>query len=162
MRLLAALVLLLLPASAALADPSPVEVQHAWSRAMPAGGTGVVYLTITDSGAADTLTGASSPVAEKAGLHESINDHGVMKMREVAKLDVAPGKPVTLSPDGYHIMLIGLKQPLVAGSTFPVTLTFTHAGSITTMASVQKIGAEMPATASGSMGNMPMGGMNMK
>jgi copper(I)-binding protein len=161
MRLLATLALLLLPAIA-LADPAAVQVQHAWSRAMPAGGTGVVYLTVIDNGAADTLTGASSPVADRAELHESINDHGVMKMRAVHSLSVAPGKPVTLSPDGYHIMLIGLKHALVAGTSFPVTLHFAHAGNVKVMASVQRMGADMPGTTQGSMDSTSMGGMKMR
>lgn len=146
----------------ASADPAGIEVQHAWSRAMPAGGNGVVYLTISDHAAADTLTGASSPVAAKAELHESMDDHGVMKMRGVASLSIEPNKPVTFAPDGYHIMLIGLKHALVAGTTFPVTLNFTHAGKVTTMASVEKLGAAMPDMSHGSMGGAPMGGMNMK
>lgn len=162
MRLLATVALLILP-SIALADPAVVRVQNAWSRATPVGGTGVVYLTIIDSGAADTLTGVSSPVAARAELHESIDDHGVMKMRFVGRLNVAPGKPVTLAPDGYHIMLLGLKHPLVAGTAFPVTLTFAHAGRITTMASVQKLAAAMPAMDHGSMGDkMPVTGMGSK
>jgi periplasmic copper chaperone A len=158
MRLFAVLALLLLPAIS-LADPASVQVQHAWSRAMPAGGTGVVYLTVIDNGAADTLTGASSPVADKAELHQTINDNGVMKMRAVRSLSVAPGKPVTLSPDGYHIMLIGLKHALVAGTSFPVTLHFVHAGNVMAMASVQKMGAAMPGM---TQGGSSMGGMNMK
>ena len=105
------------------------------------GRTGVVYLTITDTGAPDRLTGASSPVAAKATLHESTDDHGVMKMRPVAALPVQPGKPVKLAPGGYHIMLEGLKQPLQPGETFPVTLTFANAGTITATATVQKGGA---------------------
>lgn len=158
MRALRVAMLVLLPA-VAFADPAGVQVMHVWSRAMPAGSMGVVYLTIMDQGAPNTLTGASSPVAASAELHETINDNGVMKMRPVASLPVAPGKPVTLAPGGYHIMLMGLKQALVAGTSFPVTLTFATGGAITTMATVEKAGATMPGMSNGSMGNM--GNMNM-
>src|SRR5581483_4449831 len=122
--------------------------------------TGVVYLTVTDSGAPNVLTGVSSPVAAKADLHESFDDHGVMKMRPVSQLPVSQGKPVTLKPGGYHIMLMGLKQPLTAGSTFPVTLTFANGGAVTAMAAVQKAGAgAMPGMDQGNMGGS--GGMDM-
>lgn len=149
--------LTLLPAMA-LAAPTGIRVDHVWSRAMPAGATGVVYLTVTDQGAPDRLTGAASPVAASAGLHETIDDNGVMKMRPVASLPVAPGKPITLAPGGYHIMLMGLKQALVAGTSFPVTLTFAKAGKLTVTATVQGPGAAMPAMHQGSMGQTNMHG----
>jgi periplasmic copper chaperone A len=38
-------------------------------------------------------------------------------------------------------MLIGLKAPLKAGQTFPLTLTFEKAGAITTTVNVEKPGA---------------------
>ena len=113
---------LLLPV-AAVAQPASVSVDHVWSRAAMAGSTGVVYLTITATGAPDTLLGAASPVAAKAELHESFDDNGVMKMRPVASLPVVPGKPVKLQPGGYHIMLIDLTHALTAGERFPITLT---------------------------------------
>jgi len=157
MRALLFAVLGVLP-SVALADPMGIQVEHVWSRAMPAGATGVVYLSVTDNGAPDTLTGAASPVAAAAELHETIDDNGVMKMRAVASLPVAPGKPITLAPGGYHIMLTGLKQALVAGQSFPVTLTFAKAGKITATAMVQAAGAAMPGMDKGSMGSMDHGG----
>ena len=158
MRSLLFTLLTLLPA-VALADPMGIQVDHVWSRAMPAGATGVVYLTVTDRGTPDRLTGVASPVATSADLHETINDHGVMKMRHVASLPVAPGKPLKLAPGGYHIMLMGLKQALVAGTSFPVTLTFAKAGTVTTSATVQAAGAAMPGMDHGSMGSMDHGNM---
>jgi len=126
----------------AQADQGGVQVQHAWSRPAMAGRTGVVYLSITEHGQADRLTGVSSPVAAKAELHETIDDHGVMKMRTVASLPVRPGKPLTLKPNGYHIMLMGLKHPLKAGDSVPLTLTFAKAGQVNAVATVEKNGAE--------------------
>ncbi len=150
----------------ASADQNGIAVTDAWSRAAMSGRTGVVYLTITDSGTPDRLISGSSPVAAKVTLHESFDDHGVMKMRPVAALPVQRGAPLTLGPGGYHIMLEGLKQPLQPGETFPVTLTFANAGAITATASVQKAGAGL-ATDHRSMGGMAtdhgaMGGMDMQ
>jgi periplasmic copper chaperone A len=153
MRSLFAAAVVGLLAAVALANPARVQLDHASSRAMPAGANGVVYLTITDQGEPDTLIGVSSAVAAKAELHESFDDHGVMKMRPVASLLVTPDKPVTLAPGGYHIMLIGLKRSLVAGTGFPITLTFSKAGQVTTTVRVEKTGAPMP--------NMDHGNMDM-
>jgi periplasmic copper chaperone A len=144
--------------SAVSAQQSDIRIDHAWSRAAMAGRTGVVYLTITDTGLADRLTGVSSPVAEKAELHESFSDNGVMKMRHVAALPVANGQPVSLSPGGHHIMLVHLKQALKEGDLVPLTLTFEKAGAVSTTATVAKAGAAaMPAA--GHMEDMPMGNM---
>ena len=112
-----------------------------------AGRTGAVFLTVTALGQPDRLIGASSPAAEKTELHESIMDAGVMKMREVQGLPVAPGKPAVLAPGGYHFMLMHLKQPLNEGDRIPVTLTFEKAGAIQTIALVAKAGAPMPGMA---------------
>jgi len=160
MRSLSVAVLLAMPL-AAFADEAGIHVDHVWSRAAMAGHEGAVYLTITDTAAQDTLTGVTTPVAVKADLHETINDHGVMKMRPVASLMVEPGKPVTLAPGGYHIMLTGLKQALKQGDSFPVTLSFAKAGQVTATATVKKAGATMPGTDHGNMsgtGTMQMPG----
>jgi hypothetical protein len=157
MRSLITAVMLVLPLTA-FADPAPIQVDHVWSRAALAGHEGAVYLTITDTGPPDTLTAVTTPVASMAELHRSFNDNGVMKMRPVGALPIEPGKPVTLAPGGYHIMLMGLKQTLKEGDSFPVTLNFTKAGQVTATAMVQKAGATMPSMDHGGMGNMPMPG----
>jgi periplasmic copper chaperone A len=151
MRPLLVAILLALPL-AAFADEAGIHVDHVWSRAAMAGHEGAVYLTITDTGAQDTLTGITTPVATKADLHETINDHGVMKMRPVTALTVEPRKPVTLAPGGYHIMLMDLKQALKQGDSFPVTLSFAKAGQVTATATGEKAGAMMPSM---DHGNMP-------
>jgi hypothetical protein len=159
MRVLLAAILIATPL-AAYADATSIHVDHAWSRAAMAGREGVVYLTITDTGQPDTLTGAATGVAATAELHENINDNGVMKMRPVAALPIVPGKALTLAPGGYHIMLMNLKQPLKEGDHFPITLNFAKAGAVTATVTVEKAGAAaMPGMDHGSMGSM--GGMTM-
>lgn len=140
MKSLFAALLLIWPLTASADSPS-IMVRNAWSRAAIAGHEGVVYLTITNTGASDTLTAASTPVAEMADVHETINDNGVMKMRAVKSLTIGHGQSVSLAPSGYHIMLMNLKQTLKEGESFPVTLTFNKAGSITTSVMVEKAGA---------------------
>jgi copper(I)-binding protein len=70
------------------------------------------------------LVAASSPVARIVEIHEMKIEGGVMQMRAVDKLALPPGKPVELKPGGYHVMLMGLTQPIHAGDTVPITLTF--------------------------------------
>ncbi len=65
-------------------------------------------------------------------------------------LTLAPRHPVTLAPGGIHIMLMGLKRPLVAGASVPITLTFAHAGSIAVSVPIEPLGATGLGAASGS------------
>jgi copper(I)-binding protein len=138
MRYLLVIAALLLPAAA---SAEGVGVSDAWSRAtVTTAAPGVAYLTITDTGAADSVTGVSTPIAASASLHQSTTEGGVMRMTPVPALPIAAGGTVTLAPGGYHIMLEGLTQALKAGDQFPLTLTFEHAGPITTMVTVKPLG----------------------
>jgi periplasmic copper chaperone A len=141
----------------AFAQSSSIQVDNPFARATPAGAsTGAVYMTISNkSNAADRLTGASSEVADKLQIHEMKMVNGVMQMRELPSgLALPPGRSVALKPGSYHVMLIGLKQPLKAGETFPLTLTFEKAGKVEITVPVQSV-AGMQSDTPG-MGHMDM------
>jgi periplasmic copper chaperone A len=65
-------------------------------------------------------------------------------MCPVIALPLEPGKPLTLTPGGYQIMLIELEPPLKQGQSFPLMLTFEHAASVTVQAKVVGPGAPAP------------------
>ncbi len=92
--------------------------------------SGAAYLTIENKGKeADKLIAVNSPVAKSAQIHTMSMEGNVMKMREVAQIELKPAEKLVMKPgDGYHLMLIGLRQPLKAGDHFPLTLTFEKAG----------------------------------
>ena len=128
----------------ARAQAPTVEVSQAWARATASSArAGGVFLTLK-AGGPDRVVSASSPVAEKVELHETVRDGNVMRMREVAELKLAPGEAVVLKPGGLHIMLIGVKRPLNRGDSFPVTITFERAPAVTATVSVQAAGAGGP------------------
>jgi periplasmic copper chaperone A len=132
------------PALAQGTGAASVTVEQPWAQATPAGAkTGAVYITLVNkSGSADRLIGASSDVAATLQIHEMKVVNGVMQMRQLAHgLPIPAGKTVVLKPGSYHVMLIGLKQPLTAGESFPLTLTFEKAGNISVTVPVQAMGA---------------------
>lgn len=138
---------LALMAGAASAQSGQLAVDNAWARATPGKSTiGAAYVTI-EAPTADRLVAASTPVANKAELHTMSMSGMVMKMRPIAGVDIPAGQKVILAPGGLHIMLIGLKKPLMAGQSFPLTLTFAKAGTRTVEVAVEKIGAAGPAPA---------------
>ena len=156
---LACLPLTALAFTAALAQqPQPVQASGVWARATPPrAATAAIYMTLT-SPVGDRLTGASTPVAAKAAVHEMRMEGNIMRMRAVeGGLDLPAGKPVTLKPGGYHVMLEGLKAPLKPGETVPMHLTFQKAPPLDVTAQVQPIGAAGP----GNSGHSGMPGMSM-
>ena len=107
-----------------------LSVTNAWSRATPPGVTvGVAYLTLeNDTGKPDRLLKISSPVAAKLQVHRTEVLDGIARMREVAVLHVDAGQVLEFAPNGMHVMLTGLKQPLVEGKTFEIEMLFELAG----------------------------------
>lgn len=122
------LALLAVAALAACNAPSGLEVDQAWARDTVGGtASAAVFMTIT-SPAADRLVGASTPVASNTDLMTMTDGSAAMEMIYVETIDIPAGEPVSLNPRGLHVWLADLKQPLVAGRTFPLTLTFENAG----------------------------------
>jgi hypothetical protein len=108
---------------------SAISVTNAWARPAGAGGTGVAYLTIVNTGAgADTLTGVATDAAAAVELHRTAVNDGVASMERVRSIAVPAHGEVRLEPGGYHLMLAGLRRDLRAGDVIVLTLTFERAG----------------------------------
>ncbi len=133
--------------SAAAASAGDIDVSAPWTRATVRGASvGVGYLTIENKGKeADRLTGADTDAAAKVEVHEMKMDGGVMRMRYLPDgLEIKPGATVTLKPGSYHLMLMGLKKPLLPGESVHVTLNFAKAGAIAVEMPVGGFGATKP------------------
>ena len=101
-------------------------------RATPAGlPTSAAYLTIANAGKApDKLLSIDCACASSAMMHETRTRNGVSSMSMVSELTIPAGGKVQFKPDGLHVMLVGLKKPLKAGSTQEMTLRFQRAGTV--------------------------------
>jgi copper(I)-binding protein len=110
-------------------------VDGAWARTSPMESTvGAAYMNITAS-ADDALVGASvdSSVAMMTQVHETTTAaDGSMGMQEIASIPMVAGTPLVLESGGFHIMIMELVQPLEAGTSITVTLTF-ESGATTTV-----------------------------
>lgn len=117
-----------------------IVVAHPWSRPLPAVAvTGAAYFTLNNRGSDnDRLIAAASPVAKRVEIHEHSMRDGVMSMRQVSGADVIPGRSTVFEPGGLHVMLMGLREPLSEGKSFPLTLTFERAGSVVVTVIVEK------------------------
>ena len=63
--------------------------------------------------------------------------------------DLLPKRPISLQPGRRYIALRELKGPLALDDTFPVTLRFAEAGSVTVTASVEAGPEDEPAQSTG-------------
>lgn len=119
-------------------------VEGPWARATAQGSrVGGAFLTVRNTAHhGDRLISAESEIAARVQLHMTLMEDGVMRMRHVEDgIEVPADGMAELMPGGFHIMMMGLKAPLQEGSSFPVTLTFERAGSITIDVPVRAAGA---------------------
>jgi periplasmic copper chaperone A len=104
----------------ARATAKPMEMAEAM------GAVSAAYMLIENNGdSADKLVGVTTDVAEMAQIHLTTVTDGVAQMREVeGGLEIPADGMAELKPGSYHIMLMGLKQPLLPGDVIQLTLTF--------------------------------------
>lgn len=114
-----------------------------WTRATPPGASvGAGYMTIANGGAKPVrLISADSVVAERVEIHAMSMEGGVMRMRPLSDgLDVPAGGEVELKPSGMHLMMIGMKRPLIEGETVAIVLVFDGGVRLEAKLSVEGIG----------------------
>ena len=125
--------------TAAWAQSGNITVGDAWTR--PTAGfvkTAAVYFTIINSGSVDDhLVAAGSPAADRAETHINIREGDIIRMRRVISVDVPANGKTVFSPNGFHVMLTGLKAPLKAGDSVSLLLQFAGAGVITVPVTVR-------------------------
>lgn len=145
---------------------------NGWAAATPAGApNGVIYGFIANlSNQPDTLISASTDAAEAVEFHQTVMGTGdVMQMQPVeGGIAVAAHDYQELKSGGLHIMLVNLKQALVAGESLKLTLKFEHLGEVQvtvpivdasqTQNAMSGMGSDMTMepSASGDMGSMSM------
>ena len=128
-------------------EPAGIEITAAWSRATPPGATmGVGYLTVTNHGPEnDRLVAVESTVAAQVEMHESsVDANGMAQMRPLDSVPLPAGETVRFEPEGKHLMLVDLHQPLTADARVPLTVRFERAPSQIIELMVQPIGADGP------------------
>lgn len=124
------------------ASAQGLHIAHPFATPTPPGApNGAAYLTISAEGDSISLVGAASPVSEAVEIHSMSMDDGTMRMRRLDRLEVPAGETVKLRPGGgAHFMLIGLREALKIGDTFPMTLEFANHDSVEIEVRVHRAG----------------------
>ncbi len=103
-----------------------VDVVTPYARAsLPGVSMGAAFMALkNNSGEHHYLVSAESPVAAATEIHGHVMADGIMRMRKMVGIDLDAGHTRLLQPGGFHVMLIGLKQPLQQGQSFPLELIY--------------------------------------
>jgi copper(I)-binding protein len=128
-----------LPAAAHGYGKGDLQVRHPWTRATGADDKfAVAYLEIRNSGRdPDRVIGVSTLAAERVELHDARREGDSAGTREVKSFEVPARRRLWLRPSGPHLVLVGLRNPLVKGSRVPLTLHFERAGELKVELEVQ-------------------------
>ncbi|MES5482945.1 copper chaperone PCu(A)C [Bradyrhizobium sp. INPA03-11B] len=102
---------------------------------------GDLPLTMTirnEADSADALLRVRCPVANFSERHIVDRGEGAPAMRSISNIPVPAKGTLELKRDGYHVMLLQLRQALTPGETFKCAVVFQKAGTIETEVTVQK------------------------
>lgn len=121
-RIFLALMLLPTMAQAHSSKLGNIAIGHSWAQPSTTEEAQVMMPLINNGETADSLISASSSVAT------SIELRNVDQVETEFVLD--PHKPFPMRAAARHLHLLGLKQALVQGTMFPLTLKFETAGEI--------------------------------
>ena len=104
--------------------PAEMMIQDGWVRAVEdvSGGTAAYFILHNGTESDRSLIAVEAEIADRAELHESRLEDGLLRMRPVDNIPVASNSSVELAPGGYHVMLLDLRQPLSAGDSVEIIL----------------------------------------
>jgi putative membrane protein len=115
-------------------DLGPIQVRNARIGEPPTGDRAALYFEVRvsdesgasggadGSGAAVRIVGVEVEGAGRAELHETTLEGGMMRMRPVDEVALAPGEERALAPGGLHVMLLELAAAPRAGDSIEVRL----------------------------------------
>lgn len=132
---------LVITLSAPVFAADTVSIEGAWTRATPPGAvTSATYAQLHNSGAEErTVVAVSTKVADEAQLHTVIDEGGLMKMRQVTSISIPAGGMTELKPGGYHIMMLGIHEPLRDGESVDIEVEFANGDKVTFTSPIQKM-----------------------
>lgn len=108
-----------------------IEISKTWARPAAKGRNSAVYLKIYNgTGQPDSLIAVETEFAQKAEVHESYEENGMMGMRAAGVQSIKPDSVLELQPGGIHIMLMNLNQSIAEEDSILVQLLFSQSDSI--------------------------------
>ena len=110
--------------ASSLSQAADLEISEARARAVPpTANISAAFMDVHNNASTPVaIVNAESSVAQSVELHSNSLTNGKMQMRRIEQIDLPAKETTQLQPGGLHIMLIGLNQPLVEGSTIDLSI----------------------------------------
>jgi periplasmic copper chaperone A len=106
---------------------------HPWAEATAPGAKNApVFFKLENVVKTDRLVSADAAFAERVELRPAAPADAPAPSR----IDVPIGELVDFSPGHPHVLLVGLKEPLQWGRSYPMTFRFERAGPVQVMVSI--------------------------
>lgn len=117
-----------------------IRIDHPWAR--PTAGeikVGAAYFILENKTAdADKLLEVKTDIAGRVELHDIEVKDGFAKMFQIKQPVAIPANgTVAFAPRGKHVMLMGLKEKLQEGQSFPMTLVFEKSGAVDVVVKIE-------------------------
>ena len=135
------------------AQNAAVVAHDAWARVPNQKGETAIYMVVDNHSAqARAIISVSSAEAAKVEMHEmkmtqskggttnmpGMSKQSMMVMTPVSQIAIPANGQATLEPNGYHMMVFGLKSKLAAGDKIPVTLKLDDGTTVEATATIRK------------------------
>lgn len=112
--------------SAQAAQANHITATHAWIRLLPGDLPAAGYVTLQNNDTTTaTIASVHTTAYASAMIHQSTQEaDGMSHMTMVDHLAIPAHGAVSLSPNGYHLMLEHASHPLKAGDSVNIALSF--------------------------------------
>lgn len=121
---------------------SKLSVEDGWVRWVPpVSGNSAAYFKLSNNGSTPVdLVAVESAVAKAVELHTVEKSGELMQMKQLDRITVLAGGSVIFQPGSYHVMLIGLKEPLQEKQNVAMTLRFSDGETLPVLLPVKQDG----------------------
>ena len=134
------------PFIAASGTTAMLHISAASIRQMPPGQSVTsAYMVVSNrSEVPCTLVGAAFDIAKRVEFHRHAQVDGMMQMRRVEQLVVAPGQDVSFQPGGLHMMVFDPDWAALEKRSAQLTVRTLECGEFTTVAALRRLIKQSP------------------
>ena len=116
-----------------------IKIENVWMRIANKGMNTALYFDINNLTSKDyELIEVSSDIAKVVQIHETYKNGENLGMRKVASIVIKSKSKFHLSPGGFHVMIIRLKENLKAGDKKEFVLSFKNHSAMRIIATVKE------------------------
>jgi hypothetical protein len=116
-----------------------MSISDGWIKAKRGQMTGAFLNIKNNTGFDDTLIGVKTKFAKRSEIHTvKIDSESNAKMMKIKSISIPDNKMIKLQQGGNHLMFMGLKENIVSGQKYNVTLIFENHGKVDVMLTAKK------------------------